>query len=110
MKLSRKRKMIGFGLALPFLCGFVLFYLAPFIVSIYYTFTFGNGRNIFVGFQNYISVLSSGAFQLAAYNTARFILVGVPLLALLTVLGGLVDLLQRHVVPRGLRNVGGESK
>ena len=86
MKLSRKRKMIGFGLALPFLCGFVLFYLAPFIVSIYYTFTFGNGRNIFVGFQNYISVLSSGAFQLAAYNTARFILVGVPLLILLSFL------------------------
>ena len=59
MNLTRKRKMIGLGLALPFLVGFVLFYLAPFFVSIYYTFTFGNGRNAFVGFRNYISVLSS---------------------------------------------------
>jgi len=84
MNLTRKRKMIGLGLALPFLVGFVLFYLAPFFVSIYYTFTFGNGRNAFAGFRNYISVLSSQAFQLAAYNTARFILIGVPLIILIS--------------------------
>ena len=38
------------------------------------------------------------------------ILLIVGAVALALVLGGLVHLLQRHVVPRGLRNVGGESK
>lgn len=80
MKLTQKRKLIGIGLALPFLCGFVFFYLVPFFISVYYTFTFGTGQIRFVGFENYINVFSSPAFQLAAYNTARFILFGVPLL------------------------------
>ena len=36
----------------------------------------------FVGFQNYLSVLRNHAFQLAAANTAKFILVCIPLLLL----------------------------
>ena len=100
MKMSQKRKVIGFCLALPFLCGFALFYLIPFAISVYYTFTFGNGRNALVGFQNYISVLSSHAFQLAAYNTARFILIGVPLIiAISFLLSLLIDArLKRNAV------------
>ena len=44
-------------------------------------------------------------------NNNELILQGaIPTAILALVLGGLVDLLQRHVVPRGLRNVGGESK
>ena len=44
-------------------------------------------------------------------NNNELILQGAsPAAILALVLGGLVDLLQRHVVPRGLRNVGGESK
>ena len=44
-------------------------------------------------------------------NNNELILQGaIPAAILALVLGGLVDLLQRHVVPRGLRNVGGESK
>ena len=44
-------------------------------------------------------------------NNNELILQGaIPAALLALLLGGLVDLLQRHVVPRGLRNVGGESK
>ena len=44
-------------------------------------------------------------------NNNELILQGaIPAAILALVLGGLVDLLQRHVVPRGLRNVGGERK
>ena len=44
-------------------------------------------------------------------NNNELILQGaIPAAILALVLGALVDLLQRHVVPRGLRNVGGESK
>ena len=44
-------------------------------------------------------------------NNNELILQGaIPAAILALVLGGLVDLLQRHVVPRGLRSAGGENK
>ncbi len=44
-------------------------------------------------------------------NNNELILQGaIPAAILALVLGGLVDLLQRHVVPRGLRNIGGDGK
>ena len=53
--------------------------MIPFIITVYYSFTFGVGGKEFVGFVNYSKVLSSAAFQLAAYNTIRFLLIAVPL-------------------------------
>ena len=46
----------------------------------------------------------------SAHNNELILQGAIPAAILALVLGGLVDLLQRHVVPRGLRNVGGESK
>lgn len=82
MKMSRREALTGLGFAAPFLVGFILFFIAPFLVSIGYTFTFGAGGGAFVGFSNYVDVLQSGAFRLAAWNTFRFILIGVPLIML----------------------------
>ena len=73
----KRNSRVGLWFALPFLCGFFLFYIIPFAVSI--TYTFQTGRNEFAGLSNYRSVFASSAFQLAAINTGRFILVGVPL-------------------------------
>ena len=84
MKIAKKKKWIGVMFILPFLIGFAAFYLIPFLISIFYTFTFGSTKTVFVGFENYIRVFSSPAFQLAVYNTARFILIGVPLLFLIS--------------------------
>ncbi len=86
MKMRHKETTTGILLALPFLIGFVTFFVAPFIVSIFYTFTFGTGGTTFVGFKNYIAVINSSAFRLASYNTFRFILLGVPLIMLIALI------------------------
>ncbi len=84
MKLKTRKKWTGLAFALPFLMGFAGFYLIPFLWSIRYTFTMGAGGNMFVGWQNYIDIFQSTAFRLAAWNTFRFIAIGVPLLMLVS--------------------------
>lgn len=84
MTLRTKNSINGVLLILPFMIGFALFYLIPFILSIQYTFTKGAGGMTFVGFKNYLDIFKSDAFQLAVYNTFRFILIGVPLLMIVS--------------------------
>ena len=80
MKLKTRNAVAGYLLALPFLLGFAGFYLIPFLWSVRFTFTSGSGGTAFVGLRNFQDIFASAAFQLAAYNTFRFILIGVPLL------------------------------
>lgn len=80
MSLRKKEAAMGILLILPFFIGFLLFYIIPFVISIQYSFTSGIGGLDFVGFQNYIEVLKSHAFQMAAVNTFRFIGLGIPLI------------------------------
>lgn len=63
--------------ALP-LCGIVVFFLAPFLISIVRTFQRGLTQE-FVGFANYMELLESDAFRIAAVNTLRFMAFAVPL-------------------------------
>ena len=86
MKLQRRYSLTGVGFILPFLTGFALLYLIPFIWSVQKTFTAGAGGTRFVGLWNYTDLLGSAAFRLAAGNTFRFIGVGVPLLMVLSFL------------------------
>ena len=80
MKLKTKTKWTGVVLTAPYLAGFFLLFVIPFLISVTYTFTRGVGAMEFVGLANYADVLGSAAFRLAFYNTFRFLLVGVPLL------------------------------
>ncbi|MEG1126627.1 MAG: sugar ABC transporter permease [Oscillospiraceae bacterium] len=64
---------------LPSLLGVTMFLLAPFVETIRRSFTNAMGTKS-VGFKNYISVFCNDAFRLAAYNTARFLCICVPLL------------------------------
>lgn len=67
----------------PMLVGVLLFFVFPFIIVLYYSFTFGiTGK--FVWFQNYIQIMQSAAFQKALYNTLRFLLIGIPVIMLLS--------------------------
>ena len=86
MKLQRRYSLTGVGFTLPFLAGFALLYLIPFVWSVQKTFTAGAGGTRFVGLWNYTDLLGSAAFRLAAGNTFRFIGVGVPLLMVLSFL------------------------
>ena len=77
--IQRKRSWVGFLFVLPFLTGFVIFFFIPFVWSIAYSFTGGVGGMRFVGLSHYQSLFASQAFQTAAVNTLRFLLIGVPL-------------------------------
>lgn len=64
---------------LPSLAGVTCFVLLPFgkvILSSFFNILTGK----FAGFQNYMAVFRNEAFRLAAFNTARFVAVGLPLL------------------------------
>ena len=80
LTMKQRNTLSGLAFVSVFLIGFIIFFIIPFIVSIMYTFTFGTGGTVFVGFDNYVRVITSEAFSLAAYNTGRFLLIGVPLI------------------------------
>lgn len=86
----------------PSLAGFGLFYIAPFLMSLYESFTDRALGGAFVGLDNYREVLASASFRKAAGNTLLFTGVGVPLLVASSL--GLALLLNRPLRFRdGLR-------
>jgi multiple sugar transport system permease protein len=88
--LRRREAWTGLGYAALPLLGFAAFYVVPFGITIHKTFLGGSTGFAFVGVNNYIRVLRSAAFRLAAGNTLRFIAVGVPLLMALALVVSLL--------------------
>lgn len=80
MRLRHKEMITGIVLALPCIAGFIVFFAAPFLVSLYYCFTKGIGGIEFVGFENFISLINSNSFRLAAINTIKFNAISVPVI------------------------------
>ncbi len=76
MKLKTKQAWTGILFSLPALIGILLFYLIPYVISIYYGFTV---QNRFVGFTNFEALMKSDTFRLAMKNTAVFSLFAIPL-------------------------------
>lgn len=99
LSLRRRRRLTGVLLFLPILLGTLLFFALPFCMVIGYSFGIGGGQSRFAGFSNYVKVLESESFRLAAGNTAKFLVLGVPLLLLL----GLVLALLVHASLPGSR-------
>lgn len=91
--MKKSTQATGYLLLLPLFLGLALFFVVPFCIVIYYSLTSGMGGQTFVGLQNYLSVTSSGLFQLAAWNTARFLAVSLPLIMVVSLL--LALLIQR---------------
>lgn len=59
---------------LPSLCGFLLFYLVPFVAGIGYALTDNPVNGRFIGFGNIIGLFGNGAFLLALKNTMVFMI------------------------------------
>lgn len=91
-----RRKFTGILLFLPIFLGTMVFFALPFGMVVSYSFGVGGGQSRFVGLENYRKVLSSQAFRLAAGNTVKFLVIGVPLLLVLA-LG--IALLLRQMLP-----------
>ncbi len=94
-----KRNRIGWLFVLPSLVGTAIFYLLPFgdVVRRSLIQAVGGG---FAGLSNYRQVLGNKAFQMAAGNTVRFVLVCLPLLLGLSM--GIALLLQKLERGKGL--------
>lgn len=96
MSLPRRRGILGGILFFPILAGTLLFFALPFCMVVGFSFGFGGGQARFVGAENYVKVLSSESFRLAAGNTVKFLALGVPLLL---VMGLLLALLIHAALP-----------
>lgn len=77
-KLARKESLTGFLFCLPSIIGMLVFFVVPFCLCLYMSFTESTGNGKFVGLKNYAEVLKSSAFRLAAGNTMKFIAIAVP--------------------------------
>ena len=82
----RREALAGYLFALPFLVLFAVFTVGPVLASFVMSFTDLTARDIrnplavqLVGLENYTKLLSDQTFHQAAFNTAYFVLVGVPL-------------------------------
>lgn len=70
----------GLWLLVPGLAGFMLFYLVPFIYSLYYAVIENAFTKRFVGIDNFIRIIGNRYFRLALWNTFQFTGIGVPVL------------------------------
>ena len=80
-KLLKRERRIGFVFSLPAILGMVIFFLIPFVITIFYSLSRG-GR--FVGFSNYSSVIKSEAFRIATGNTLKFNGIAVPIIMIIS--------------------------
>lgn len=80
---KRRRALTGLAFLLPGAVGIAVFYLIPFADVVRRSFVQASG-GAFCGTANYRLVLENTAFHLAAKNTARFVLVCLPLLLALS--------------------------
>lgn len=91
---SRSKRNANRFLA-PSVIGVATFFVLPFLVVLYYSVVDNPIQQHFVFFDNYIDVFSNVAFGQAAYNTAKFSAIAVPLAVLLSL--GLAMLLDSKI-------------
>lgn len=99
-KWSKKHSYIAAWFLAPSVIGFSVFYLIPFVMGVYYSFTTGASGGSFVGFTNYQDLLASDSFRKAALNTALFTSVSVPITVVISLFIAL--LLNQNIYLRNL--------
>lgn len=82
--MRRSETAVALAFTAPSLIGFAVFYLAPFAMGVYTSFTDRTQGGRFVGLQTYRELLASSSFRKAASNTLLFTGIGVPLVLLLS--------------------------
>lgn len=101
----RRSALIAWVFVAPFVLTFGVFGLVPLVSSLAMSFTDLRARDIrnpfnvnFVGFDNFVAVLTDPSFQRALFNTLMFVVVGVPAtLFLALVLAVLLNSVSRKV-------------
>lgn len=95
--LYRRRTAIAWGFAIPFVLLFVGFTLGPVLMSLGMAFTDITSADVrdpfnvnLVGLDNFAAVLTDPLFHKAALNTGYFVLVGIPLTMMLSLVVAVV--------------------
>jgi multiple sugar transport system permease protein len=75
-----RRLRLGLLFISPWIIGFCVFYLYPFLATLYYSFTkfTGFGSPVFVGLANYDGLLHDATFRTAVFNTFYYTIFEVP--------------------------------
>lgn len=96
MKKIIKSRWCGLLLSAPVLLGCFVFYIISFGMVVKNSLYSSIGSNaVFAGVENYSRILSNGLFQLAIGNTVKFLLIGLPLIFVLSF--GVALILKSHV-------------
>jgi multiple sugar transport system permease protein len=92
----RRREFVsGWAFLAPSFLGVCLFFIAPFLVVVWYSLVDSPIEQNFVWFDNFKTILNNGAFQVAAKNSLSFSVVAVPLAVILSLL--LASLLEARI-------------
>ncbi|SEM55419.1 carbohydrate ABC transporter permease [Paenibacillus sp. OV219] len=78
-KIMRRHSVVAIWFLAPSAFGFLVFYLIPFAMGVWYSFMDRPNDGSFVGFANYKELLASDSFRKAAKNTFLFTSVSVPI-------------------------------
>jgi multiple sugar transport system permease protein len=75
-----RRLRLGLLFISPWIVGYCVFYLYPFLASLYYSFTrfTGIGNPVFTGLSNYSGLLHDSMFHTAVFNTVYYTVIEVP--------------------------------
>lgn len=85
MKYNRNNAVKGYLLVSPLLLGCLVFYAVPFCMMLCYSVKSSAGRSAtFVGLENYREMLQNEMFLLACRNTLKFLMIGLPLILILS--------------------------
>lgn len=86
----RREVLAGYLFSLPFLALFLVFTIGPVLASFLMSFTDLRSADVrsplavgFIGIDNYTKLFSDESFRKAAFNTAYFVVIGVPLTMML---------------------------
>ncbi len=90
LKIKHKEALAGYAFSFPYLSGFLVLFVIPSLISIYYCFTSGVGEIRFAGLENFKSLVKSSSYILAVKNTLIFNTVSVPLIIILSFLTALL--------------------
>lgn len=94
-----KKKRAGICFILPSVIGVLVFFILPFLDVVRRSVSNTSGTR-YVGARNYMNVAQNEAFRLSVQNTARFLLISVPLLFLVSLL--LAYYINTQIVRKGL--------
>src|SRR3984885_7485623 len=75
-----RRLRLGLLFISPWIVGYCVFYLYPFLASLYYSFTrfTGIGNPVFTGLANYSGLLHDSMFHTVVFNTVYYTVIEVP--------------------------------